>query len=369
VTINTAPLWPIGFNFCYNGSTYSQCVISSNGYISFNTALAGSFSPWVTVSVPALTPAEVRNSILGPWQDLYPPAAVAPAGDPLSDLGVSPNRRFVVSYSNVPMFSCTNLTNTIQIVLYEGTNCIGTYLQNKASCASWNSGHGVHAVHNGGGTQAVVIAGRNNTAWTATNEGRYFSPTCAPCSTAVSASCVVPTPVELLHFSGRHDGNTNVLEWATASEQNTDHFTVERSEDGYEFLSIGTVPAAGNSHQVLSYMERDESPMHGVNYYRLRSTDLDGSEELSEVIAISNLGPNGILIYPNPSQGPPGYLLPDEAPYPAVIVLRDLAGREVKRVIADAPEGVLDINGLAAGTYYVEMEASGPAAAVRLVIQ
>lgn len=360
-------LVPIGFNFCFNGTTYTQCVISSNNYISFNPSVAGTFSPWVTVTVPNLAPAEIRNTILGPWQDLYPPACAAGCIR-YQTLGSAPNRRFVVSYLNVPMFSCTLLQFTSQMVLYEGSNCVGTFLQTKPVCATWNGGKAVHALHNGAGTQALVVAGRNNTSWIATNEGRYFSPTCAPCSTAATASCALPTPVELLHFTGHHSGTANVLEWATASEQNSDYFTVERSEDGVEFVAIGVVQAAGSSNAVISYVQEDGYPAHGVNYYRLRATDLDGTEELSDVISMNNIGSNAILVFPNPVQGALGYQLPEGVVLPTSVVIRDLAGREVREVWIAMSEGTLDVSDLPRGSYFLELSTPGPAGSVRIVI-
>ena len=37
---------PIGFNFNFYGNTYNQCVIGSNGVVSFNTANANGYCPW-----------------------------------------------------------------------------------------------------------------------------------------------------------------------------------------------------------------------------------------------------------------------------------------------------------------------------------
>ncbi|MEY4282122.1 MAG: hypothetical protein RLZ39_1534, partial [Bacteroidota bacterium] len=52
----------IGFPFTFYGNTYSQCVFSSNGYICFNTANAGLFSPWsITGGIPGNT--ALLNSI------------------------------------------------------------------------------------------------------------------------------------------------------------------------------------------------------------------------------------------------------------------------------------------------------------------
>ena len=44
---------PIGFNFDFYGGTYSSCVVSGNGYITFDTTVANTGSPWsINVAIP-----------------------------------------------------------------------------------------------------------------------------------------------------------------------------------------------------------------------------------------------------------------------------------------------------------------------------
>ena len=357
---------PIGFSFCYNGTSYTQCVISSNNYVTFDVAKASTYSPWVTVAVPNITPVEPQNAILNPWQDINPGVG---GNIYYQTLGVAPNRRFVVSYLNVPMFSCTTMLYSSQTVLYEGSNCIGSYILTKPICSTWNSGNAVHALQNGGGTSATLIAGRNNTQWTATSQGTFFVPTCAPCSTAVTADCLITVmPIDLLDFRGRNSGARNILEWATASEQDNDHFTVERSADGELFHPIQVVDGAGNSNELIEYSVNDVAPLTGINYYRLRQIDVDGSEVISDVIAVMALPTNSVLVYPNPATNATQFDLPEGVALPATLLLRDLSGRVIRRIEVDATEGALDISGLAGGSYLLELPELGPASAVRFMV-
>ena len=357
---------PIGFSFCYNGTSYTQCVISSNNYVTFDVAKAGTYSPWVTVAVPNTTPVEPQNAILNPWQDINPGVG---GNIYYQTLGTAPNRRFVVSYLNVPMFSCTTMLYSSQTVLYEGSNCIGSYILTKPICSTWNSGNAVHALQNGGGTSATLIAGRNNTQWTATSQGTFFVPTCAPCSTAVTADCLITVlPIDLLDFRGRNTGSNNILEWATASEQDNDHFTVERSTDGVDFLPIEVVDGAGNSNELVQYLVNDEAPAQGLNYYRLRQMNVNGDEEISDVIAVLAMPMNTVVVYPNPATSAAQYDLPEGVPLPANLLLRDLSGRVIRRIQVDATQGAMDVSGLAAGSYLLELLELGPASAVRFMV-
>ena len=357
---------PIGFNFCFQGTTYTQAVVSSNTYISFNTALAGTFSPFTTVAIPSATPVGPQNGILDPWQDLNPAAGGSVF---YTTSGTAPNRRFVVSYLNVPMFSCTSQIYNSQIVLYEGSNCLQSLLLNKPVCTTWNGGLAVQGLQNSVGSAAVAVLGRNNTQWTATSEGRYFAPTCAPCSTATTAACVFfSLPVELLRFDGRRHGVVNILEWATASEQETEFFIVERSENGEQFTPILQLDAAGNSGTTINYSASDPAPLRGINYYRLRTTDLDGAEELSDVIAVDNdESDDSMVIYPNPSQAGAQVLLTEDMLYPATLVVRDLAGRLVRTIEAEHPGQAIRIEGLVPGSYV--LQAQGTGGGVRFVVE
>lgn len=158
------------FSFCFYGNTYNQVFICSNNWIGFS---AGQTPTWQTVSIPTNSGAAPKNAIMAPWQDINP----ASGGSVRYQVyGTAPFRRFVVSYSNVPMYLCTGMMYTSQIKIYETTNVIETHIANKPLCTNWNGGNAVHGLHNATGTQAVIVNGRNNTQWTVSAEGVRFTP-------------------------------------------------------------------------------------------------------------------------------------------------------------------------------------------------
>src|ERR1043165_4260005 len=112
----------IGFSFTYFGNTYTQCVLSTNAYISFNLNNALQYSQW-PISNAAPSPSNPLNSIYGPWHDVDP--AVPPFGTMgYGTFGVAPDRFFVFNFCGVPMFWCNDTLFTGQIILYEGSNNI-----------------------------------------------------------------------------------------------------------------------------------------------------------------------------------------------------------------------------------------------------
>ncbi len=97
-----------------------------------------------------------------------------------------------------------------------------------------------------------------------------------------------PLPVELLYFEGIQYLTFNMLKWATASEQNSSHFAVEKSTDGENWREIVNKPSAGNSTEKLYYSFSDDINYLGLNYYRLVQYDIDGKFEVYGPIALNN---------------------------------------------------------------------------------
>ncbi|WP_265990957.1 hypothetical protein [Larkinella insperata] len=95
-----------------------------------------------------------------------------------------------------------------------------------------------------------------------------------------------PLPVRLVSFQGQVRENNVVLNWETASEENSERFDLERSTDALEFERIGQQPAVGTSQARQFYTFTDENPQPGMNYYRLHQVDYDGQFENSKPIAV-----------------------------------------------------------------------------------
>jgi len=71
----------------------------------------------------------------------------------------------------------------------------------------------------------------------------------------------------------RQAGREVLLAWETSHEINTASFDVQRSADGVSWTTIGTVAAVTTGDNV--YQLYDNSPLNGINYYRLMMKDAD----------------------------------------------------------------------------------------------
>ena len=101
----------------------------------------------------------------------------------------------------------------------------------------------------------------------------------------------LPTPcsktaIELLAFEGETKENGNLLTWITATEVKSDYFEIEKSLDGSNFETINRTAAAYNSNSQLQYNYLDTDYNTNIAYYRLKSVDINGKVQLSNIIRL-----------------------------------------------------------------------------------
>jgi hypothetical protein len=183
VNVSVDDIWSqtinLPFNFCYYGTNYNKCLISSNGVLTFDTTTyaPGGFSNWSFASnLPSSS--LFLNSIFGVYHDIDPSKG-GQIGWELITLNTG-CRALVASWSDIPMYStsCNSILYTGMIVLYENTNVIEVYIKDKSVCSTWNSGNAIVGLQNATGTQAVVAPNRNglDSDWTVSNEAWRFVP-------------------------------------------------------------------------------------------------------------------------------------------------------------------------------------------------
>ena len=99
-----------------------------------------------------------------------------------------------------------------------------------------------------------------------------------------------------------YEKNTGVqIEWTAQQESNIDKYEVEKSQNGQQFKTLGSVLAKGNSSVVINYNLFDPNPFGGVNFYRIKIFEA-GQSTYSQVLKVntSKGAINIITIYPNP---------------------------------------------------------------------
>ncbi|MDB5256780.1 MAG: large protein [Chitinophagaceae bacterium] len=163
-------------------------------------------------------------------------------------------------------------------------------------------------------------------------------------------------PVSLLSFTSTVIGPVIEVKWQTASEESNAFFTVEKSEDGTNWKVIDVQQGSLSAKQLTNYQLIDDEPVHGVQYYKLTQTDVDGKTKTFPIIvqAYDAAGADEVFVFPNPTEG--------------VVTVKVLSvGQKNLRVLSttgqvlisgisfNTPEYFLELSDLPIGYYVIEV--------------
>lgn len=92
------------------------------------------------------------------------------------------------------------------------------------------------------------------------------------------------------------------LGWTSLNELNIAGYTIERSDNATDFVSLGLVSALNNGQPRTDYDFDDLFPVNGYSYYRLRIRSTDGKISYTNIVRvnISNTIQNAFSVFPNP---------------------------------------------------------------------
>lgn len=300
----------IGFNFTYDNITYTKYRVSSNGFLTFDTLNVS------TQATNNLNTSTERVILAVLWDD----NRTGSSGNVNYKLtGTSPNRVLTIEWYRLRWINTNNSGGNIscQIKLYETTNII-EYIYDRSTASFSLDNNPTSSIGLGGSTSGDFLSlsdikaapyptssslVETNTIGTSpmglmsgsvggNNTSNNFSAgqltTRIGNGTKYIFSPPVSLPIELLYFRGKSYIYYNQLEWETASENNNDYFTIEKTRDGTYFYNIAIIKGAGNSNQRLYYQYLDRDIEDGINYYILKQTDYDGKFKYSDIISIDN---------------------------------------------------------------------------------
>jgi hypothetical protein len=171
-------------------------------------------------------------------------------------------------------------------------------------------------------------------------------------------------PVQIADITAQLQTNKTVaVNWTSTSEVNLASYKVQRSKDGSNFSTVGTVAAKGAS----AYSYSDDLSAAGILpatiYYRLETVDKDGSKSYSKVVAValgSSVAKAAINIYPNPVQSTLFAQVTVTKAGAAQLKVVDAQGKIVATQKTQLAVGTTSISipaaQLAAGSYTLEIE-------------
>jgi hypothetical protein len=200
----------------------------------------------------------------------------------------------------------------LQITTYSANPaCPLSITANAGGGGNCNDG-GAHAGGGGGGQGAIVFSTTTPTVniSVATNNGLPGKDNSGGSVSGTSGGGanndgVIPSssgvlPIELLYFDGEKENAQVKLFWETTYEKDNDYFTIEKSSDAINFVGIGDLKSKGNSFSNNEYKLYDINPFSGINYYRLKQTNIDRTFKHSQTINVQFNTNYDFSIFPNP---------------------------------------------------------------------
>jgi len=251
---------PIGFSFPFYGDPFTDVHVASNGLLAFG---AGT-TVYSNASIPAT--GVPNNFAAGWWDDLNPGVGGSVR---TQTIGTAPNRRFVASWLDVPIYGIAASGITFQMILEETTGAVTTqYLDTSTGNAAYDRGASATVgTENGDGTTGTQVSYlraslADGTALRCTTATTTPSPTIttttmpgATAQNAYSATVVV-------------DGGTAPFTWAIAS---------------------GALPA-GLALSTTSGMITGSPTTSGTGSFTVRVTDAEGRTATAALSVVVDAG-------------------------------------------------------------------------------
>ncbi len=152
-------------------------------------------------------------------------------------------------------------------------------------------------------TPASNFAGTLVLPYTAQDEvGQIGSPT----NIKIAVAAAAPLPVVLTSFSVVAQQQNALVSWTTATEKNSDHFSVKRSLDGQLYTQVALIKGQGTTNQPSSYSWVDKEVAARLSsntpvYYLIQEVDTEGKPSTSPVRTVRfPLKGAEVSLFPNP---------------------------------------------------------------------
>jgi hypothetical protein len=322
-------------------------------YLHVRTNCGATYSPWVSYSffTTAINDSCV-NALPVPWtgtisgDNLYATDDALPAvtcGSATTTTGTYHGLWYTVTpiaSGSLTIGACTNTFDTYMRI-YEGT--CGSF----TACAGFDD----DACPTNAGSLLTFNAVANTTYYVLL--GTYGSGSSPNNGTFTLTVTGLPLAIKLDKISATNVGSRNRVDWITAEENKGDRFEVESSADGKAFRTIGNVAATG---QPSSYTLWDETPVNGVNYYRVKMTDASGNSSYSQTVT-ATVKANGsfrIQAYPNPVKDMLTVTAQGTDAKTATVHITDISGKVIRTITMTDGLAEIDMKGLAQGFYLVK---------------
>lgn len=169
---------------------------------------------------------------------------------------------------------------------------------------------------------------------------------------SIVAGPATPLPLSLLYFNASATNSTVNLNWATQDEINVDKFEILRSENGTDFAKISEVLAKNNAENF--YSAQDNSVAQ-TSFYKLRITDIDGSESYSDMRKVIVQKGDVLKISPNPVTNIMKVTAAGTNSLKNTVIYNTTGSKLLELHSTNDSENI-DISNLSPGLYYLQLQ-------------
>lgn len=165
---------------------------------------------------------------------------------------------------------------------------------------------------------------------------------------------VIPLPVNITSFTGKLNTDKTVsLQWKVTEQSGILQYEVEKSANGSDFTTIGSVDAVNTGSYTYTFTDRQV--LAGKNYYRLKTVELSGKSAYTNVIAVTLKAGVTVTMYPNP--------ITDQLVIQQFGVIQhkiatiyDPGGKILQKVSLNSLQQTVDMKAYSPGVYIIKLE-------------
>jgi hypothetical protein len=162
-----------------------------------------------------------------------------------------------------------------------------------------------------------------------------------------------PLAIGISDISALNKGTKNRVDWKTATEDRGDMMTLERSADGANFSKIADIATHGKASD---YTYWDETPVQGVNYYRVKVTAASGNIAYTKIVTATvkaQTGQLAITAIPNPVKDKVMVSIYGSSSQSGTVEVMDPTGKRLLQYTTEDNSAVIDMSGLPSGIYFI----------------
>lgn len=106
----------------------------------------------------------------------------------------------------------------------------------------------------------------------------------------VIASTSYPVPLKFLGITAQRENSSAKINWQTTNEVAVNFYEIQRSSNGSNFFTVGSVAAKNSDLQSYNFLDLNVPPTK--LFYRVRANDLDGAIRYSKITTLSDINQN-----------------------------------------------------------------------------